>query len=403
MNQTLTVSEVNKYIKGLLAYDAILSGLWVKGEISNYKRHYTGHLYFTVKDNDSILKCVMFKSSADKLLFEPENGMKVLIKGSVSVFERDGIYQLYAESMKVDGIGDLYAAFEQLKSKLQKEGLFDEALKKPIPAMPHTIGVITSETGSVIRDIINVLTRRFYSITVKLYPCAVQGEEAAGKIARGIEFFNKNKLCDVIIVARGGGSLEDLWPFNEEVLARAVRLSEIPVISGVGHETDFTICDFAADLRAPTPSAAAELAVPVYSDILHKLSRLSERVKNIPFMNLKIKRDRFNNLLLRRFLRDPFEIINERRMQILSDYDKIVKYINNVRKDAENKKILLAAKLDALSPLKILSRGYGAVRDKRGESINSIKMVSLDDDIDVLLRDGILSCRIMDINGAENG
>ena len=399
MNHILTVSDVNKYVKGLLSYDAILSSVWVKGEISNYKRHYTGHLYFTIKDNNSVLKCIMFKTNADKLAFEPDNGMKVLIKGGINVFERDGIYQLYAEDIKADGVGDLHAAFEELKLKLQNEGLFDQETKKNLPVMPRTVGVISSETGSVIKDIINVLTRRFYPITVKLYPSAVQGEGAGEKLAEGIKFFNKNKICDVIIIARGGGSLEDLWAFNEEVLARAVAASEIPVISGVGHETDFTICDFAADLRAPTPSAAAELAVPSYSDIKDRLSYISGRVKNMPYQNLKMKRESFNNLRSRKFFNAPYEIINDRRMQLLSSGEKCVGYINNTMKDAGSKKALTAAKLDALSPLKILSRGYGAVKNTSGGVINSIGQVSTGENIEIFLTDGSLDCKIVDKRG----
>ncbi|CDA16731.1 exodeoxyribonuclease 7 large subunit [Clostridium sp. CAG:571] len=257
----ITVSDLNLYIKNKIDGDEYLNNVLVKGEISNFKHHYTGHMYFTLKDEKSLIKCIMFKSYTTKLDFVPKDGAKVMILGTVSVFERDGVYQIYVKAMKQDGIGDLYKAYEELKRKLEQEGLFDKSHKKKIPLMPKSIGILTSNTGSVIRDIINVSTRRNPNVYLKLLPVPVQGKGAAEKIVKGIELINEKKLADVIILARGGGSLEDLWPFNEEIVARAIYNSEIPVISGVGHETDFTIADFVADLRAPTPSAAAELSV----------------------------------------------------------------------------------------------------------------------------------------------
>lgn len=394
MPQVLTVSDVNRYIKSLMAYDGVLSSVWVRGEISNYKRHYSGHLYFTLKDAGSLLKCVMFKTAADKLLFEPENGMKVMIRGSVSVFERDGVYQLYAEAMKADGVGDLHVAFEQLKAKLQEEGLFEETRKKPIPTMPHTIGVLTSETGSVIRDILNVLTRRFYPIHVKLYPCAVQGEGAARQLAGGVAYFNREKNCDVIIVARGGGSLEDLWPFNEEVLARAIAESEIPVISGVGHETDFTICDFVSDLRAPTPSAAAELAVPELASLQTKLANYKERVLHIPDANLRVKKQQLEKVRQRDFFRNPYGTVKDGRLTLASMQEDLEELMQQSLKDARNKNGLMAARLDALSPLKILSRGYGVVQDGQGATVTKVADVQVGDSVAVRLQDGKLLCRV---------
>ena len=257
----ISVTDLNKYIKDKVDGDEFLNNVLVKGEISNFKDHYTGHKYFTLKDENSLIKCVMFKSYAMHLNFVPKDGMKVMILGSVSVFERDGVYQIYAKAMRQDGLGSLYEAYEKLKADLEKEGLFDEAHKKKIPFMPNTIGVLTSNTGAVIRDIINVSTRRNPNVHIRLYPVPVQGPGAAEKIANGIKFMNENHLADVLIIGRGGGSLEDLWPFNEEIVARAIYDSEIPIISAVGHETDFSISDFVADLRAPTPSAAAELAL----------------------------------------------------------------------------------------------------------------------------------------------
>lgn len=254
--EPLKVSELNGYIKNIIDGDEMLANVYIKGEISNFKRHYSGHLYFTLKDETSLIKCVMFKSYTNYLNFEPKDGMSVVILGSVSVFERDGVYQVYAKGMEPEGVGALYKAYEKLKAKLSEEGLFDEAHKKPIPILPRAIGVVTSKTGAVIRDIINVTTRRLPNVNIILYPAAVQGEGAAQTIVNGIKYFNKAKNVDTIIIGRGGGSLEDLWPFNEEITARAIYESEIPIISAVGHETDFTIADFVADLRAPTPSAA---------------------------------------------------------------------------------------------------------------------------------------------------
>lgn len=394
MPQILTVSDVNRYIKSLMAYDGVLSSVWVRGEISNYKRHYSGHLYFTLKDAGSLLKCVMFKTAADKLLFEPENGMKVMIRGSVSVFERDGVYQLYAEAMKADGVGDLHVAFEQLKAKLQAEGLFADSRKQPIPTMPHTIGVLTSETGSVIRDILNVLTRRFYPIHVKLYPCAVQGEGAARQLAGGVAYFNREKNCDVIIIARGGGSLEDLWPFNEEVLARAIADSEIPVISGVGHETDFTICDFVSDLRAPTPSAAAELAVPELTALQKKLASYKERVLHIPDANLRVKKQQLEKVRQRDFFRNPSGTVKDSRLTLASIQEDLEELMKQALKEARHQNGLLAARLDALSPLKILSRGYGVVQDGQGATVTTVAGVQVGDSVAVRLQDGKLLCRV---------
>ena len=268
----VSVTDLNKYIKNKIAEDENLSNIIVKGEISNFKHHYTGHLYFTLKDENSLIKCIMFKSYAQKLNFEPKDGMKVYIFGAVSVFERDGVYQIYAKAMEQDGLGDLYTKYQKLKEELEKKGLFDESHKQKIPMFPKVVGVLTSQTGSVIRDIINVSTRRNPNVYIRLLPVPVQGEGAAEKIAYGIDYMNKNQLADVLILARGGGSLEDLWPFNEEVVANSIYNSKIPIISAVGHETDFSISDFVADLRAPTPSAAAELAVPEIYEVKQKIT-----------------------------------------------------------------------------------------------------------------------------------
>ena len=266
--KAISVTDLNYYIKNKIADDEYLNNVLIKGEISNFKHHYTGHMYFTLKDDNSLIKCIMFKSYTTNLKFVPKDGMSVLAFGTVSVFERDGVYQLYCKGMQEDGMGSLYTAYEQLKEKLDKEGLFKEENKKKLPIMPKIIGVLTSNTGSVIKDIINVSTRRNPNVYIRLYPVPVQGEGAGAKIAEAIKIMNDKKLADVLILARGGGSLEDLWPFNEEIVARAIYNSEIPIVSAVGHETDFSISDFVADLRAPTPSAAAEIVVPNIVNII---------------------------------------------------------------------------------------------------------------------------------------
>ena len=277
--EPISVSDLNSYIKDKIGNDEFLNNVYIKGEISNFKHHYTGHMYFTLKDENSLIKCIMFKTNTVHLNFIPKDGMNVLILGTVSVFERDGVYQIYCKAMQEDGIGNLYSKYERLKAKLEEEGLFDKQYKKQVPFMPKGIGVLTSKTGSVIRDIINVSTRRNPNVYLRLLPVPVQGEGAAVKIADAIRLMNEQKLADVIILARGGGSLEDLWPFNEEVVARAIYESEIPIVSAVGHETDFTIADFVADLRAPTPSAAAELVVSDVFDVKNTLDIYENRLK----------------------------------------------------------------------------------------------------------------------------
>ena len=308
----VTVTQLNKYLKERFDEDENLGAILVKGEISNFKNHYTGHLYFTLKDENSLIKCIMFKSYAERLAFKPKDGMKVMVFGSVSVFERDGVYQIYVKTMMEDGMGDLHEQFEQLKAKLEKEGLFDEVHKKPIPLYPKVIGVLTSQTGAVIRDIINVSTRRNPNVYIRLLPVPVQGPGAAEQIAEKIKIMNEKKLADVLIIGRGGGSLEDLWPFNEEIVARAIYDSELPVISAVGHETDFSISDFVADLRAPTPSAAAELAVPNISDILLKLQNYNLRYKNALKKKIEIMKLRYEKCMMNKVFKDPLQNIHEK-------------------------------------------------------------------------------------------
>ena len=393
-SMAVTVSDLNLYIKDKIAKDEALNAVVVKGEISNFKAHYTGHLYFTLKDDKSLIKCIMFKSYAERINFKPQDGMKIIVFGGVSVFERDGIYQIYVKAMQEQGIGDLYAKYEKLKEDLEKEGLFDEAHKKKIPMMPKVIGVLSSQTGAVIRDIINVSTRRNPNCYIKLLPVPVQGPGAAKEIVHGIKTMNENNLADIIILARGGGSLEDLWPFNEEIVARAIYESNIPIISAIGHETDFTIADFVADLRAPTPSAAAELANPDIYELTDKINSLRERArvnlkKKIELLSLKL-----NQLTNSRVFTNPMQ-------NIQNNYLRLDKYIKNLessiklkQKEAENKFVEQTTKLDALSPLKTLTRGYSII-EKDNKLIKSSKELKAGDEIQIKLIDGEKSAKVV--------
>lgn len=390
----ISVTDLNKYIKEKIADDEMLNNVLVKGEISNFKHHYTGHMYFTLKDENSLIKCIMFKTYTNNLNFIPKDGMSVMILGTVSVFERDGVYQIYCKAMQEDGMGSLYTAYEELKSKLEKEGLFDAVHKKKIPFMPKVIGVLTSNTGSVIKDIINVSTRRNPNVYIRLYPVPVQGEGAGVKIANAIRFMNENKLADVLILARGGGSLEDLWPFNEEIVAREIYNSEIPIISAVGHETDFSISDFVADLRAPTPSAAAELAVPNIADVKNKLDTYNNRFKIALKKKTELMRLRYEKCMTRRVFKEPLQDINEKYVKIDMLYKSLT---NNIQNIVNSKKIIASkniSKLDALSPLKTLSRGYSIV-EKNNKIVNSIKELNKDDEININLSDGSKSAKII--------
>lgn len=395
-NRTVTVTEINKYIKEIMSRDFLLSNLWVKGEISNFKHHSSGHMYFTLKDKNSLIKCVMFKSYNSTLKFIPENGMKVIIKGYISVFERDGQYQLYAQEMQSDGIGNLHIAFEQLKKKLLAEGLFDENIKKNLPFLPKNIGIVTSSTGSVIRDIINVLDRRFQSTSIKIFPARVQGEGAEKEISRGILKFNQLRCVDVIIVARGGGSLEELWPFNTEEVARSIFESDIPVMSAVGHETDYTIADFVADVRAPTPSVAAELVIPEKLAINNRISELNLRLVNSLYSSLKLKRERLSKIQNSAALRQPYDRIYQDRMK-LDILNKSLKRSILVKYERTAAKFnLLVGKLDSLSPLAVLSKGYGMVKSSEKKIlIKSIYNVDVGDEIEVSLKDGKLICSVL--------
>lgn len=392
-----SVAELNNYVKGILDNDENLKHIFVTGEISNYKAHYSGHLYMTIKDETASIKAVMFAGNASKLRFQPENGMKVLVFGTVSLFPRDGSYQLYISDMQPDGIGALSIAFEQLKAKLAKEGLFSDVHKKPIPRFPKRVGVVTSETGAAVQDIFNVLYRRYPNAQVILRPAKVQGVGAAEDIAKAIRVFNAYDAADVLIVGRGGGSIEDLWAFNEEVVARAVFDSHIPVISAVGHETDYTICDFVADLRAPTPSAAAELAVPdkieLKSGLLSYKKHLLELTRN------KITEERGKILAIKQknVMRDPLTRINDNRRELLYLSEALSNFATSDLERNKNKFSNLAGKLDALSPLKVISRGFALV-ENNGRVVTSKKQVDINDDIILTVSDGVISARVTDIN-----
>lgn len=391
----ITVTDLNKYIKGRIDNDEMLNNVLVKGEISNFKNHYTGHMYFTLKDENSLIKCVMFKTYTTHLSFMPKDGMKVIVLGGVSVFERDGVYQIYAKAMKEDGLGNLYVAYEELKNKLSNEGLFDEKYKKPIPFMPKTIGVLTSNTGAVIRDIINVSTRRNPNVNIRLYPVPVQGSGAGEKIAEGIEFMNKNKLADVLIIGRGGGSIEDLWPFNEEVVARAIFNSKIPIISAVGHETDFTIADFVADLRAPTPSAAAELAVANIDDVRETLKAYNNRYKVSLKKKIELMKMSYEKCMTRQAFKNPTQKINEQYMLIDMKVKSLQNSILLKIKEDKTKFVKEVAKLDALSPLKTLTRGYSIISKQDGKIAKEVKDLSQGEKVSIRLSDGSVDAQVL--------
>ena len=390
----VTVTQLNKYLKDRFDEDENLNAILVKGEISNFKNHYTGHLYFTLKDENSLIKCIMFKSYAEKLNFKPKDGMKVMVFGTVSVFERDGVYQIYAKSMLEDGMGDLHEQFEQLKAKLEKEGLFEQSHKKTIPLYPKIIGVLTSQTGAVIRDIINVSTRRNPNVYIKLLPVPVQGPGAAEQIAEKIRIMNEKKLADVLIIGRGGGSLEDLWPFNEEIVARAIYDSEIPIISAVGHETDFTIADFVADLRAPTPSAAAELAVPDIFEVKQKIINYQNRSKLALKKKIEIMKLRFEKVMKSRVFTDPMRKIMDNSI-ILDDYMKrLENAVKEIKTEKKNKYIELITKLDSISPLKTLIRGY-SLTEKDGKIIKKSSQLDKGDRVTIKFSDGDKKAEIL--------
>lgn len=421
-NKHFSVYEVNSYIRDIFEDNLCLRDIWINGEISNYTHHSSGHMYFTLKDDKAKLNCVMFKGDALSLKFKPQNGQKVLVRGRVSVYERDGKYQVYCKSMQPDGIGSLYAAYEHLKKKLESEGLFDVARKKSLPFFPGTIGVITSPTGAVIKDIINVSKNRFNGVSILLYPAKVQGEGAEKTIVEGIDYFNSREDIDVIIIGRGGGSIEELWAFNEENLARAIFNSKKPIVSAVGHETDYTIADFVSDYRASTPSHAAEIIVPSYNNLTYKINSLDDKILSLVNINLRSKKDMVSSYKKTIEMRSPSRNLRESMQYLDGLYDRILRsFTNNIEKNRSNlnfikKDILsnteksldrkksrygmLVSKLDALGPINVLKRGYTFTKIGN-KVINSISSVKVGDTINVSMLDGDLNCKVEEIMEGE--
>ncbi len=391
--QILSVSQVNLYIKNILDNDFLMSDVTVKGEISNFKLHSSGHMYMSLKDETGVMRAVMFRSAAAKIRFRPENGTKVVARGRISVYERDGQYQLYINSMEPEGVGSLHLAFEELKERLSKEGLFDQSRKKLLPKYPKKVGVVTAPTGAAIRDIINILTRRFKYSDVVLYPVLVQGENAAASIVEAIKYFNREGLVDVMIVGRGGGSIEDLWAFNEEVVARAIYDSDIPIVSAVGHEIDFTIADFVADLRAPTPSAAAELVVPSGEELSEKFGNVLRRLSVCVNRHLENKNLRLKNCSEKPVLQNPLGRLDDKKIYIdnlFHRFEMAEKMIMERKKQALSVSV---SKLDGLSPLGTIARGF-SVASIDGKVIKSVKQVKKGDEINLKVFDGEISALV---------
>lgn len=397
--RALEISEANSYIKRILTNDPILYNLKVRGEISNFKVHSSGNIYLSLKDENSKLNCVIFKNNYDKSM-KLDNGVKIVANGYISVYERDGSYQLYINRTEIEGIGNLYIEFNKLKEKLNKEGLFDPRYKKSIPKMPTSIGVITSPTGAVIQDIINVIKRRYSKVEIKLYPINVQGSQSKYDICKGIKFFNEKNNVDTIILGRGGGSIEELWSFNEEIVAREIFGSKIPIISAVGHETDFTICDFVSDMRAPTPSAAAEIATPSLNEVNYKLDNIKNRMNKALINQIDVDGYRLNSVFDKINNYIKAYIIKDKLTQIDKIYDKIVFETENKLNIEREKLNKNGAILHNLSPLATMNRGYSIVQ-KDGKIVNSIKNVKFKDSIDIVLKDGNIECSVDKIKSKE--
>ena len=389
-----SVSEANNFIKALLDAVPQLQTIFVRGEISNYKCYPSGHHYFTLKDEGSALRCVMFRGMAAKLRFRPENGMKVVAFGRIGVFPRDGGYQLYCSDLSVQGVGDLHVAFEQLKEALGKEGLFDPAHKKPLPKYPRRIAIITSSAGAAVHDMLRILKARWPMSEVVLLPVRVQGAEAPAEIAGALRYANKWKVADLIITGRGGGSIEDLWAFNDECVARAIYASDLPVISAVGHEPDVTISDFVADARASTPSNAAEIAVPEQKELRRRLDTLSARMEQSAQKRVKALRERYEALARSRVLRDPMAFIDDKRLLLDYTQRKLSTLAQAQTAQRAQRFASLAASLDALSPLKVLGRGYAVARDENGTILRAAEEASVGEMIEVLLGQGSLMCTV---------
>ena len=395
--QVFSITQINEYLRGKMDADTLLSQVAVRGEISNYKMYPSGHHYFTLKDESSALKCVMFKSQALRLRFRPENGMKVIAMGKITVYPRDGAFQLYCGSMAMDGIGDLYAAFEQLKAKLAAQGLFAPEHKKRLPAIPGTIGIITSSAGAAIHDMLRILNHRFPLTKVRLLPVRVQGAEAPAEIAAAIRYANDYKLADLLIVGRGGGSIEDLWAFNDERVAYAIYESEIPIISAVGHEPDVTISDYVADLRAATPSNAAELAVPDREALLQNLDAASSAMAAALSHQLRNARQRLDVLSRSAALSSPTGYLEQRQEQLEHLKSRLIAAQNQMLHQKRNRFVSCTAKLDAMSPLKVLSRGYSIVNAENGAILRSVRQTAPKQQISVMFADGIINAIVSEI------
>ena len=395
--QVLSITQINEYIRSKLDADALLNQVAVRGEISNYKMYPSGHHYFTLKDEGGALKCVMFKGNAMRLRFRPENGMKVIAMGKISVYPRDGAYQLYCTAMTVDGVGDLYAAFEQLKKKLAAQGLFDEAHKQRLPQFPGTIGIITSSAGAAVHDMLRILRKRYPLTKVKLLPVRVQGVEAPGEIAAAIGYANYHQLADLLIVGRGGGSMEDLWAFNDERVAHAIYHSKIPVISAVGHEPDVTISDFVADLRAATPSNAAELAVPDQDALRQQLDSMSIAMATALSRQLKAARRHYQMLASSPALQSPVNYMLQRRKTLELLKNRMLGAQNQTINRKKQHYIAMTAKLDAMSPLKVLTRGYAMAQDETGQVVRSVKQTSAGAKLTISVSDGAISATVIDV------
>ncbi len=400
MAQVLTITQINEYIRSKMDKDPMLDKVAVKGEISNYKMYPSGHHYFTLKDEGGALKCVMFKGNALRLRFRPENGMQVIAMGKISVYPRDGAYQLYCTAMAMDGIGDLYAAFEQLKKKLAAQGLFDPAHKQPLPRYPGTIGIITSSAGAAVHDMLRILRKRYPLTRVLLLPVRVQGAEAPGEIASAIAYANHFQLADLLIVGRGGGSMEDLWAFNDEQVAHAIYQSRIPVISAVGHEPDVTISDYVADLRAATPSNAAELAVQDRDALGQTLDGMSAAMATALHRQLKAARQHLKVLSASPALQSPENYLNQKRKNLELLRNRLTAAENLAIQRRRQRYIGLTAKLDAMSPLKVLTRGYAMAQTERGDVLRSVEQVRQNDTVTVTVSDGKIKANVTAINPA---
>lgn len=397
----LSVTQINEYIRAMMDEDALLAGVAVRGEISNYKVYPSGHHYFTIKDDGAALKCVMFRGNATRLRFRPDNGMQVLAMGKISVYPRDGAYQLYCTNLILDGVGDLYAAFEQLKTKLANAGLFDQQHKKPIPKYPNTIGIITSSAGAAVHDMLRILNKRFPLVKVLLLPVRVQGVEAPGEISAAIAYANKHHLADLLIVGRGGGSIEDLWAFNDEIVAKAIFDSEIPIISAVGHEPDVTISDFVADLRAATPSNAAELAVQDQDALRQSLDSVLSAMQTTLQRQLSASQKQLQVLSGSVTLKSPDVYLQQTHKNLLSLRDKLLS-AQNIGISRQRQSFLgLAAKLDALSPLKVLARGYAVASNDSGDIIRSVKQANINESITITFQDGSVNATVNEIKENE--